>query len=189
MGEAMDPGLYAAIVGAAATLAVGVLGFLQWLWSSRARARQRDKELFAWGGEVIQLMAAIEGQARPDALGDIAIRCETYAARASAMVDVGRLFFPNIQTRGLDFRPGQPAVARDAYTGHRVAILDEVLRAYHGARHLADHGQAADWSLYQHLRDARRRFVTHLQNEMQSSLRKTSSDMRGKPVPENPADW
>jgi hypothetical protein len=52
---------------------------------------------------------------------------------------------------------------------HRLTILDEVLRAYHGARHLADHGKAADWSLYQHLRDARRRFVTHLQNEMQSS--------------------
>lgn len=185
----MDPGLYAAIVGAAATLAVGVLGFLQWLWSSRARARQRDKELFDWGGEAIQLMAAIESQARPDALGDVAIRCETYAARASALVDIGRLFFPNIQTRGLDVRPGRAAMTRDAYAGHRVAILDEVLRAYHGARHLADHGSAQDWTLHQHLRDARRRFVTHLQNEMERSLRKTSADMRGKPVPDNPAEW
>ena len=196
-----------AFAGAVATLIVGLLGLLQWAISNRARARGRDKELFDWGGAVIDLMAAIEtlaleGVADADASPDhptlFKVRARELMSKASALVDKGRLFFPNVQTAGFDRsqrrrkRQGPPAPGRErggAYRGFRVKILDEVIRAYLIAQYLAANGPPQDPVLRNRMRAARRRFVSHLQNEMSRSLKRSSAEKSGEPVPGDPYTW
>jgi hypothetical protein len=185
-----------ALIGALATLIVGVLGLLQWIISSRVRARGRDKELFDWGGSVIDLMAAIETLAAESGPGDRAqafkAKARAFAANASALVDKGRLFFPNVQTRAFEavkLKGKDKAGGEGAYRGFRVKILDEVVRAYVIAGHLAAYGPPRDGVLRERMRASRRRFVSHLQKEMSKSLKRSSAEKSGAPVPDDPYSW
>jgi hypothetical protein len=194
-----------AFAGAVATLIVGLLGLLQWAISNRARARGRDKELFDWGGAVIDLMAAIEtlaleGVAEADAPPEhptpFKVRAREQMSKASALVDKGPLFFLNVQTAGFDRRQrkrkGPAAAGRErggAYRGFRVKILDEVIRAYLIAQYLAANGPPQDPVLRNRMRAARRRFVSHLQNEMSRSLKRSSAEKSGEPVPGDLYSW
>lgn len=119
-----------AIIGATATIAVGVLAWVQWLVSARAsqraEARQRDAEMTRWGSDVIDMMAELETACLPIALGSHYSNQEVehLSHHASALVDRGRLFFPNV--------PGGSEGPHDE--GTRVKLLDEVLRACYVAR-------------------------------------------------------
>lgn len=174
-----------AIIGATATVVVGVLAWVQWLVSAkaseRAEARQRDTEMTSWGSDVIELMAELETACSPIAANSqySAREVEALSHRASALVDRGRLFFPNV--------PGGTEGPYDE--GTRVKLLDEVLRACFVARHLAAEGATDRIKLRAQVWQARRRFVTLLQAEMGPSLRQVGEDSRGVHVPPDPSTW
>ena len=101
------------LLGAVATVAVGILAAVQWNISRKtdkrnrevderyrkaeqdARERERDTEMTRWGGEVIDVMAEIETACAPlstenkPSIKEI----ETLSQTASALVDRGRMFF------------------------------------------------------------------------------------------------
>ncbi|WP_374468383.1 hypothetical protein [Phenylobacterium sp.] len=167
-----------ALLGVLATLLIGFMGGLQWWISERARSRRRDTEMYAWGSNVISVMSRIEmtcefrlARTQPAVLA--------LAAEASSLVDQGRLFFPNVS---------QPDDEETSSRGLRAAILDEVVRAYFAAKHL--YGCEDDGlSLKSQMRAARRRFVSLLQSEMGSTMRKSAANAAGISIPTDPSRW
>jgi hypothetical protein len=184
--------LIEAIIGAGATVAVGILAWVQWVISKnaedrhrrseqQAEARQRDGEMTRWGFDVIELMAEVETAAFPISTQTKCSHAdaERLGDRASALVDKGRLFFPNV----VGGREGPQD------EGTRVKLLDEVLRTCYVARHLAAEGDADREVLRTHVWQARRRFVSLLQNEMGPWLRQVGEDSKGDHVPLDPKSW
>jgi hypothetical protein len=180
-----------ALIGAVATIAVGVLAWVQWGISKKsddqhrdaerqAEARQRDGEMTRWGFEVIELMAEVETAAHPISPETryTNAEIEKLSHRASALLDKGRLFFPNVA--------GGHGPKDE---GTRVKLLDEVLRTCYVARHLAADGDVEREMLRRHVWQARRSFVSLLQNEMGPWLRQVGEDSMGDHVPLNPRFW
>ena len=173
----MSEGMIAAIAGLAAV----VVALAQWFFSSQAASRQRDSEMTSWGGEVIDLMAELETACDPISPDTrySPPEIEKLSHRASSLVDRGRLFFPNVPSRG---------TASDD-EGIRVRILDQVLLACYAARYLSFAPTSARAVLRAHVWSARRRFVVLLQKEMGQSLRKVAEESAGDHVPRDPRDW
>jgi len=101
---------------------------------------------------------------------------ESIACRTSALVDEGRLFFPNV-----------PAPGRQR--GYRVKLLDEVLRTFYVARHVAAKGIGGGPHLRELTWQARIRFVDLLQKEVRSTLRQVSVQHIGESIPKDPTTW
>lgn len=174
------------VAGAAgATILTAVVAVGQLYSSSRAEAKQRDVELTRWGHAVIELMAELETACYPisqDAAPVTTAQFEKLAERGSALADMGRLFFPNYQgdeLKGPRRKPG----------GLRVRILDDVIRATYVASHLASSGEADRRTLRAHIWQARKSFVTSLQQEMGDALRNVGAKSAGDHVPQDPANW
>lgn len=168
-------------LSAAATLAVGLLAAVQWYFSWRAQARQRDSDLTAWGGEVLDIMAELEVACESRTPGYL-VSPETFERlgwKASALVDKGRLFFPNVKESD---RPKDDE-------GTRVKLLDEVLRTCYVARYAASVGTADGRRLRSQVWQARGRFIKLLQAEMSASLRPVTLDARGEKIPLDPSKW
>jgi len=142
------------------------------------RVRERDTQIAAWGAEVIDVLAGLEVLCDPLANDKkpSAWEFETASARTSALVDRGRMFFPNVM------------IGQDP-DGIRVQILDHILRACYVARHMAVTGARADRLMRYHVWQARRRFVSLLQAEMKHSLRTVSEDKAGESIPIDPREW
>ena len=87
----------------------------------RREGERRDDELLAWSHRAIEVMAAIDALARHDPTiwgpGGFDQRRVELGGLASAILDQGRVFFPNVSPVGDE-------VARA--TGLRAAILDEI---------------------------------------------------------------
>ncbi|RWP41586.1 MAG: hypothetical protein EOR04_14465 [Mesorhizobium sp.] len=168
-------------LSAAVTLMAALLGSLQWYLSWRASSRERDSDLTRWGGEVIDLMAELETFCDPIVkVGTVDLPAvERLSFRASALVDKGRLFFPNV-------KGGRQSKDDE---GTRINLLDEVLRACYVARHLAKHGDTNNRQLREQVWEMRGRFIGLLQKEMSISLRKVHKDQGGQHVPTNPGQW
>lgn len=168
--------MFVAITGFAAF----ILGALQWWFSHKAASRQRDAEMTLWASDVIDLMAHLETVCFPisGTKPFDATTAEELSYQASALVDKGRLFFPNVKV-------GKGS----ADEGTRVKILDEVLRACYVARHLAGGLPGDRRALREHVWAARRRFVTLLQGEMGKSLRRVVKESEGAHIPANPISW
>jgi hypothetical protein len=173
----MTEGMLAAITGIAAV----AITVAQWFFSLHSARRQRDVEMTAWGSAVIETMATIETACFPISADGQYTRhqAELLGERASALVDQGRLFFPNARA-GRNQRD-------DA--GTRIKLLDQVLRACYVARYLAA-GEPKDREiLRRHVWQARRSFVSLLQKEMRRSLRKVKFSSSGDHIPSNPESW
>lgn len=195
----MSEGMLAAVAGIAAVLVT----LAQWFFSSRAASRQRDVEMTQWGHEVIDVMAEIETACFPFSPETkySPREIEKLSQRASALVDKGRLFFPNVKTNSqrdfLGLRVSWPPSFSKAKhaddsgddEGLRVEILDYVLRACYVARHLAIGGGGDKKTLRAHVWQSRGDFVSLLQREMGSSLREQGSDSAGAHVPKDPRLW
>lgn len=155
-----------------------LLAIIQWVISLRASKRERDSDLTGWGGEVVYLMAELETFCDPIVKDSNLDRSavERLSFQASALVDRGRLFFPNVKNRPRE-------------EGIRTKILDEVLRACYAARYLAAHGVTNDRALREQVWAMRKRFVELLQEEMRPSLRKVGKDHIGQHVEMDPALW
>lgn len=195
----MSEGMLASIAAVAAVL----VALAQWFFSARAASRQRDVEMTQWGHEVIDVMAEIETACfplSPDTKYSSA-EIEKLSERASALVDKGRLFFPNVEDRdqfrllGLEigWLPAIPKTKRvddiAGDKGTRVKILDHVLKACYAARHLAIGYDGDKEVLRAHVWESRGDFVSLLQQEMGNSLRRKDSDGAGRHVPKDPRSW
>jgi hypothetical protein len=186
-------------IGAVATIVVGLLGLLQWYISARTTARTRDHDLYAWGCSVIDLMTTLEMLAtetvRAEFEPSYRQRCRELMAEASALIDKGRLFFPNVQTASFSVQGPRPSNRvrtndpRRASRGFRVRILDEVIRAFMVAKFLNANGPQVDNLVRYKLRESRRRFLSFLQVEMGQSLKRSSRRETGGPVGDDPREW
>lgn len=173
----MTEGMLAAIAGIAAVAITSV----QWMFSLRGERRQRDVEMTAWGSAVIETMAAIETACSPISADGhyTGHQVELLGERASALVDQGRLFFPNVLAGR-----SQPDDA-----GTRIKLLDQVLRACYVARHIAAGEPKDRETLRLQVWKARRDFVSLLQKEMHRSLRKVKVSSSGDHIASNPESW
>lgn len=158
-------------------LITGAQFVLSWL-SGR---RQRDAELTTWAHKVLESMAEIETACFPISAGTVYTpkECEILSYEASALVDKGRLFFPNVMDRKSD---------RDD-EGTRVKILDQVLKACYAARYLAAEKPIDRAQLRAHVWAARKKFTILLQAEMGKSMRKSPHDQAGEHIPIDPNGW
>lgn len=109
--------------------------FFNWRMVRRQERREstslklaHDSDVIRWSDEVILELALIhellseKGQGYPDA--DFRSRRSTARARLSAMIDRGRLFFPNI-------RDGKKGVDKEeAFQGSRQPALEVLVQAY-----------------------------------------------------------
>ncbi len=124
--------------------------------------RQRvDAASLDWGNEAISLL----GEA-----GDVAQMCTTpvpgdaiderkrdVARRLSAMVDRGRLFFPNID-------PGSKGAEKEgAYRGHRPPILDALMYAFYEVQEISRNNGPSPQDSANFIFDCRRLLVSELQ--------------------------
>ena len=159
----------------------GAFSLFQWLLSVRARSDERDDELLAWGAKVMDAMAELETLcANPASLWpgvEFDRRRLALAASLSSLVDQGRMFFPNVQSRGQQ-RGDKP----EAYRGSRVVILDQVIVGYDVAHLIPQAGPERKARLQQPLRDARREFVSLLQKEVGSSRRSSAAVRQTRPA-------
>ena len=192
----MSEGMLAAVAGVAAVFVT----LAQWYFSARAASRQRDVEMTQWGHEVIDVMAEIETASFPlsPETKHSPAEIEKLSERASALVDKGRWFFPNVKPdeyytffgREITWLPVR-ATDRISSTdeGIRVEILDYILKACYVARQLAGGGDGDRRAMRAHVWEARGSFVSLLQDEMGSSLRRKGQDSMGDQIDKNPNDW
>lgn len=176
-------------------VAVAGLAMVQWFISRRdsqkaervrheveelERERQRDANVAIWGGKVIDLMSELEVACFPSSPDHrTSAMFDELGWRASALVDRGRLFFPNVK----------PSSGEVEDEGIRVEILDHVLRACSVARHMAANGPCDPQAMRHQVWQARRNFVKLLQSEMINSLRPVTKESMGVSVPIDPRLW
>ncbi|WP_104664739.1 hypothetical protein [Ensifer adhaerens] len=193
----MSEGMLASIAAVAAVL----VALAQWFFTSRAASRQRDVEMTQWGQEVIDVMAEIETACFPLSPETTysAAETEKLSQRASALVDKGRLFFPNVKEQGggrlLDLQftwwstPSAKAKGgKNDDEGTRVKVLDHVLRVCYVARHVSVGKEGDRKTLRQHVWQSRRDFVELLQDEVGGSMRRKIRPV-GDHVLKDPTRW
>ena len=174
------------VLAAGATILVALLGLFQWWLSERRRSQRRDDLMMHWGAEVIDLMSEIDGYCEFGKLETAnANPLISAAVRASALVDRGRLFFPNVESQDRD----DDAEGSRPNRGFRVAILDEVVKAYLLAKYLYNSRTLPDSRSKNLIRLSRRNFVAHLQKELGKSLKKSSAEKTGQSVSPDPMRW
>lgn len=160
-----------------------VWGGFQWLLAERRRHQERDVELVRWAGEAIHCFARAEQFCRSGRDVATVAAAREIAMEASALVDRGRLFFPNVKRTRSRRNPD----ARRA--GHRPAVLSELLRVYFVAMYAAEQSGEGLERFIEPLWEARTRFVTSIQREMGRSLRETPRDMAGRSIDSDPTKW
>lgn len=175
-------------VGAATEVFMGltvlVFAYGQWRISRREerleRDRQRDAQMAVWAGRVIDMMAELEVACYPLDQGGAVDpeRFNKLDARASALLDRGRLFFPNVRAKG-----------DNADEGTRIKLLDDVLKACYVARHIAAFGNDNPSKMRNLVWQARRRFVKLIEQEIEKSLRPVKEESKGQSVPMDPWLW
>ncbi len=159
-------------------LSVLLWGILQWYLTVRGEKRKRDINLTTWGFEVMEMMAelySICSQGRPnDAASATA---ERIAWKASALVEQGRVFFPNVDPT-------------TSHKGFRPKLLDEVVRCCYIARYLSEHSSPAETkNLRDQVKDARKAFRIQLQKKIHLTLLHVDEADIGERIPGDPTTW
>lgn len=137
-----------------------------------ALRRQRDSELTAWAGEVIERLADAHRLVRERRDGamtdqDFYLQRSEMRARISALLDRGRLFFPNALVDGVD-----ESGKEDAFRGKRQPVLNALNRCY---RVVSDMGKDGDYDLSEGVRrivSERRLFVSEVFKEIDPRRRR-----------------
>lgn len=121
-------------------VASAVIAFASFLFNWRLVSRQErreaanlklahDSDIIRWSDEVIAVLADAnemlceKGESYPDA--EFRIHRSATRARVSALIDRGRLFFPNLKSK-----VGHGADKEAGYQGHRQPVLDALVGAY-----------------------------------------------------------
>jgi hypothetical protein len=135
-----------------------------------AEDNKRDDELLAWSNRAIDSMSRIDALCRYSAddlePGEFNRRKADLAAEVSAILDQGRIFFPNVQAEGREDPTSK---------GLRPRILDELRLAYLIARDLSPSTPLRNKYRRTELWDARGRLVGY--------LRAAVGDSRKRDVP------
>jgi hypothetical protein len=134
--------------------------------------RQRDGELTAWAGEVIERLADAHRLIRDRRDGfvsdeDFFLRRSDMRARISALLDRGRIFFPNAPIED-DEQPDK----EHAFRGKRQPALDAINRCY---RVVSDSGKDKGFDLSDGVRrivSERRLFVSEVFKEIDPRRRR-----------------
>lgn len=111
------------------------LGFFAYRQGSIAREqdrrrddRHRDDRVLDWASRVLVAFAELEvGCRNRTPTEDVSERASQIAARASALIDEGRFFFPNVDTTKQRFVFDRD---NDGRAGLRQRVLDDVVRLY-----------------------------------------------------------
>lgn len=122
---------------------------------------QVDGASLNWGSDAIGLFAEAGALAHlcktPVSTDVIESRKADLGARLSAMVDQGRLFFPNIDPEG------KGAEKMGAFRGYRPPILDALMYAYYEVQALSRSDGPSPKDSANFIFDCRRLFVSELQ--------------------------
>ncbi len=118
----------------AALLSLSALLLSIWVYSRQQRLNrwqlrlQREDHIIAWARMCLKLMSEVEEHVKCRLLkGDVKLSSEEFIhfrSRLSALIDEGRLYFPNIKD------PKKGASKDPAYQGHRQKILDDLVSFY-----------------------------------------------------------
>lgn len=134
--------------------------------------RQRDSELTAWAGEVIERLAdahRLIRERRDGAMTDetFYLQRSEMRARISALLDRGRIFFPNAPLEG-----DTQGDKEHAFRGKRQPALDAINRCY---RVVSDSGKKDSFDLSEGVRrivSERRLFVSEVFKEIDPRRRR-----------------
>lgn len=126
----------------------------------------REDHIIQWSRSVVGLLAEIEETARAHRTSNTELlpHQEFIQARSrlSALIDEGRLYFPNIKSRthGRD--------KHDAYKGHRQKILDPMVAFYDRMKVIQyDPAEVATEEKFQALNTHRRAFISEAQSAIE----------------------
>lgn len=153
-------------------------GIIQWYLAVRADRRRRDTSLTAWGFEVMETMSELHSIASftrsPEVVSSTA---ERLAWHSSALVEQGRVFFPNVH-------PDK------SHNGFRPKLLDEVVRCTIIAEYLREHPDAApSGSLKNQIWAARKAFRRDLQRKIHLTLLHVDEKDIGDFISPDPTTW
>lgn len=153
-------------------------GVLQWYLAVRAERRRRDANLTAWGFEVMEMMSELHSIASfTKSSGAVSSTAERLAWQASALVEQGRIFFPNVH----------PDKSHD---GFRPKLLDEVVRCTIIAQYLREHPDVApSRTLKDQIWIARKAFRRDLQRKIQLTLLHVDEHDIGESISHDPMTW
>lgn len=152
----------------AAFLSLFALVLSLWVFARQQRINRwqlrlhREDHIIEWSRTCLTLLAEIEERTNADvpAATPIFTREEfvRLRSRLSALIDEGRLYFPNVQD------PFKGAKKDAAYQGHRQPILDTLVYVYDRLKSIADETNAAGRrEKISALNQLRRRFVSEVQ--------------------------
>lgn len=128
--------------------------------------RQSDELILRWGEEAIEALAEAQDLCDRMDLPDFREQQLAVARTLSALVDRGRLYFPNIDDKGHGFlaREGHGAHKEAAFRGWRPPILDALMFAFYEVRALGQTEACKQGGDY--IWRCRRLFVSELQSHV-----------------------
>jgi hypothetical protein len=158
-------------VGALITLIVGAsaatISYFAFRYNFQVNVEKivldRKKHIHDWGDEVIEQLASAFALTYwdPEANRDEFFRRRNdLMARFSALVDRGRLFFPNMQIAG------KGEHKEEAFKGGRQRILDHIVDAFDVTKNLDLATQQNNKPMREQLVSLKRKFVSDLQIEL-----------------------
>lgn len=152
-------------------------------------ARQRDEKILDWANRVLLAFSQLETLCRaPSRPADVDMKAYDIAATASALIDEGRFFFPNVGGNGRNFVYTHTNGRRH---GLRQKVLDDVVRLQIIAKSIYD--DATHWGpeAAHRLWLARQSFCGLIQEHTLSTLSmRTPSEARAEAAGDGiPNDW
>ena len=162
-----------------AAAAIALIAFVFSVWSFYSQHRfavetirnQRDTDVIGWTNSVIDVVVGIEFLVRDWSRSltpkDFITRRDDDLAKLSAMIDKGRLFFPNFAHDLVGTE--KPT----AYRGRRQAILDRLVEIYDLVKDLDPAKPAAIEAVRHDLMLRKRDFVSHAQSAVDPRRRLT----------------
>ena len=155
------------MMGAGSAIVAFISAAFSWRTMRRQERREatslklaHDSDIIRWSDAVILELAEAhemlceKGVSYPD--GDFPQRRSAARARISALIDRGRLFFPNTVDKG-----GHGAEKELAYQGHRQPALEALVRA-HDALNAAGLAPGPDKAALEAMTIQRRAFITEV---------------------------
>lgn len=131
---------------------------------------QRDSDVLKWGNEAIDILSKLESMAfinvtLPEASGDFYNEKRNLMAKLSASIDVGRMYFPNVE------RDAHGVHKDHAFQGFRRFILSTLTHSY-GAAQKYKFGESDDMhEIRKEINMCRRSFVSELQKTVDPDRR------------------
>lgn len=168
----ISPEWVSAIGASVVPILLGILAFRQSRIAANAERkrdeRHRDDQVLGWATRVIAVFAELEFSCRRAVRpANIADMSSGIAMRASALIDEGRFYFPNVDVRGDRFVFNQSDGKRG---GYRQRVLDDVVRLYFLAKAIQSNEDDCGPEAADVLWRARQRFVENIQTYTLATL-------------------